>query len=409
MGNRANCEERGASAAAVVAGGNRGGSSRDSPLLHMFGGLLAGGTSTLLLYPMDLLKVRLQVNETYNPATRSSQFITEFVTLTNAYDKVLKERPKRGLLSIVPRRFIKYTAVYNGLGPSLMGNGLTWGGYFFTYESVKDRILNYKRRSGSRGDAELNSADYMAAACASGTIMVLMTNPIWLVKTRIQLQLPAQDCASPPSSSGVSRHRNYTGIVDGILRIVKEEGALSLYKGVVPALILVSHGVVQFGVYENMKKAFPSICKRKPNEALSVSERLQDSSGYLMMGAASKMVASTLTYPVQVVKTRIQQRSVSFEIVPSSAASNSAPGSTSVNSSGSSTTTAAAARGGGNIVEVWRSYTSVASTFKKIYAKEGFTGFFKGCLANSLRVAPNAAITFVVYEMFMDLCNLRRS
>ena len=35
--------------------------------------------------------------------------------------------------------------------------------------------------------------------------------------------------------------------------------------------------------------------------------------------------------------------------------------------------------------------------------KEGVAGFFKGSLANAARVAPNAAIVFVVYESCMDL------
>jgi solute carrier family 25 folate transporter 32 len=370
--------------------------SRFAPL---YAGLSAGCTSTFLLYPLELIKVRMQVNETYKAGSRSSQFFTELRTLVNNFEA--SSGRKQGIWGLS-----KYRALYNGLTPSLVGNGVSWGGYFFVYEGVKERLLEYKRKNAalhsSSTDVHLESLDFMASACVSGTIMVLMTNPIWLVKTRIQLQLPTTSLSSgsgPTSSASAGSvaagsapvgcsNRNYSGILDGVQQIVKEEGLLALYKGVGPALMLVSHGVVQFAVYENLKKAFPSYSKRKEGASVSVAEKLIDSSGYLAMGAASKMIASTLTYPIQVIKSRLQQRNVTFEIIQTDQSSLKTH-----NNANPPT---------GKVVEVSRNYTSVLSTVKRIYANEGFPGFFKGCIANGARVAPNAAITFVVYETIVD-------
>jgi solute carrier family 25 (mitochondrial folate transporter), member 32 len=47
-------------------------------------------------------------------------------------------------------------------------------------------------------------------------------------------------------------------------------------------------------------------------------------------------------------------------------------------------------------------YRSMTSTIQKIYQQEGIAGFFKGCATNAVRVAPGAAITFVVYEEVSD-------
>ena len=47
-------------------------------------------------------------------------------------------------------------------------------------------------------------------------------------------------------------------------------------------------------------------------------------------------------------------------------------------------------------------YTSMAKAAHRMWQAEGLTGFFKGCLPNAVRVAPNAAITFVVYETIME-------
>jgi len=362
--------------------------------LPLAAGLSAGCTSTFLLYPLELIKVRMQVNETYKAGSRSSQFLTELRTLVNNFEGGAGHSGG-GIKGIR-----KYRALYNGLTPSLVGNGVSWGGYFFVYEGVKQKLLEYKRSrvsfDGAGSDVNLGSVDYMASASVSGTIMVLMTNPIWLVKTRIQLQLPSAPSGVPSHSTGSSAtgvapratsYKNYSGILDGVQRIVKEEGILALYKGVGPALMLVSHGVVQFAVYENLKKAFPSYSKKKARGSVSVTERLVDSSGFLTMGAVSKMIASTLTYPIQVIKSRLQQRDVTFEIIQS-------------NSSGK--TPQNQGKTAGRVVEVSRNYTSVLSTVKRIYANEGIPGFFKGCITNGLRVAPNAAITFVVYESVVD-------
>ena len=80
---------------------------------------------------------------------------------------------------------------------------------------------------------------------------------------------------------------------------------MAFYKGSVPALMLVSHGGIQFMTYEFMKGHFSSYVgngKRNDVERRSkggtadgiqgkgtIRERLRDSLGYLVMGAMSKL------------------------------------------------------------------------------------------------------------------------
>ncbi|GMH59797.1 hypothetical protein TrLO_g3446 [Triparma laevis f. longispina] len=336
-----------------------------SSLTPFYAGLLAGCTSTALLYPLELIKVRMQVNESYSARGLSSQFYTEFKTLLR-----IGGGRKAGIM--------RFRGLYNGLFPSLIGNGVSWGGYFYVYEKTKSFLLSTKPTDlPNHPPPNLTTPEYMAAAAASGAFMVMCTNPIWLIKTRIQLQIP--------SEGGKGGERNYTGVVDAGIQIIKNEGFLALYKGVVPALALVSHGVVQFSVYENLKKAFPSYASKKKStdKNLPPTLRLIDSIGYLSFGACSKIIASTITYPVQVVKSRLQQRQDhAFEIVR----------------------TKEGIMEGGELKKVRRNYSSVLGTVKSIYRGEGVTGFFKGSIANGVRVAPNAAVTFLVYEGVCDFC-----
>ena len=75
---------------------------------------------------------------------------------------------------------------------------------------------------------------------------------------------------------------------------------LGLYKGLIPALLLTSHGAIQFAVYEylkNMSATFRSSSSDSQPAVVSMA-----------FGGVSKIVAATLTYPYQVVKARLQQR-----------------------------------------------------------------------------------------------------
>lgn len=57
----------------------------------------------------------------------------------------------------------------------------------------------------------------------------------------------------------------------------------------------------------------------------------------------------------------------------------------------------------GEVRVVKREYGGLVTTVKSMFLKEGgIRPFFSGALPNALRVAPGAAITFLVYEAVMD-------
>lgn len=44
-------------------------------------------------------------------------------------------------------------------------------------------------------------------------------------------------------------------------------------------------------------------------------------------------------------------------------------------------------------------YKGVVDCVKKVFQKDGFPGFYRGCATNLLRTTPSAVITFTSYEM----------
>ncbi len=92
-------------------------------------------------------------------------------------------------------------------------------------------------------------------ACLPVNLQVcLLTNPIWLVKTRLQLQrlpltgaAPAAAAAAAGGRPAAAATQLYNGFLDALVRIGREEGLRGYYKGLGPSLVLVS-GATDTGV-----------------------------------------------------------------------------------------------------------------------------------------------------------------
>lgn len=228
----------------------------------------------------------------------------------------------------------------SGMLPASIAATVSWGGYFYFYEGCKTRWLNSVRaRDGPT--AELSHTQVLLSGIEAGSMMVLITNPLWLIKTRLQLQGSAAPIvvAVPgtavstgsvvAATSATTAQRHYSGLVDAVSCIVREEGVRGLYRGLLPALFLTSHGAVQFVTYEFLKKKVHMMGWSTRRGGSSSSSNSGSGSGsrtpgggggkdhldipvYLTaaLGFMSKLVAATTTYPYQVVKSRLQQREV---------------------------------------------------------------------------------------------------
>ena len=228
-------------------------------------------------------------------------------------------------------------ALYRGFTPNAIGNTVSWAVYFFWYNNLKT-ILH-----GLHPTSPLTSLDYLVSSTASGILTATLTNPIWVLKTRF---------LTTPASSPLA----YRSLAHGVWSILKEErGWKGFYRGLVPSLAGVSHGGVQFVVYEKLKEWRRGSAGR--GELTNWD--------YLGFSAVAKGVAGVVTYPYQVVRTRLQN----YE---------AGEGSYVGDRSGRK----------GRLREV----------VKGIWEREGGRGFYKGLGTNLVRVLPSAMVTFVVYE-----------
>ncbi|EFJ06132.1 hypothetical protein SELMODRAFT_46825, partial [Selaginella moellendorffii] len=268
-----------------------------------------GAISATFVCPLDVVKTRLQVHKAPVPDQAVAKGGGVIV---------------RSLAVIFQNEGV--AGMYRGLSPTIFALLPNWAVYFTAYEQMKGYL---ERRDGSP-DKKLSPGEHMIAAVVAGSATNIATNPLWVVKTRLQTQ---------QVKSGIAP---YAGTFSSLVRIGREEGLRGLYSGLVPALVGVSHVAVQFPVYEHLK------------------ERLADSGtlGVIGASAASKMIASTVTYPHEVVRSRLQEQ--------------------------------------GNSANP--RYSGVVDCVQKIWKQEGIRGYYRGCATNLMRTTPAAVITFTSFE-----------
>ena len=84
-----------------------------------------------------------------------------------------------------------------------------------SYNTIKTWI------QGGNTTQALGPALHMLAASEAGILTLLMTNPIWVVKTRLCLQYD--------NVKDTNCDKRYRGMVDGLMKIYKNEGVRGLY------------------------------------------------------------------------------------------------------------------------------------------------------------------------------------
>ena len=93
-----------------------------------------------------------------------------YTSIMQSFRVVLREEGFRGL--------------YQGMTPALLAAAGSWGGYFYFYESSKTRKLAGKASK----DEKLQTFDHLTSGVEAGVILVMLFNPLWVMKTRLALQ-----------------------------------------------------------------------------------------------------------------------------------------------------------------------------------------------------------------------------
>jgi len=187
-----------------------------------------------------------------------------------------------------------FFGLYSGLNSSLLGIAITNGVYYYFYESSKGVII--RSRSGSKSKA-LSTLEAMLAGFIAGSATSVISNPVWVIQTAQTVR--GMDAST--AEAGAPPPQRRPGVFATATRLLQTGGPAVFFRGLGPALVLVVNPVLQYTVFEQLKNALVNH-RRKTGR---VNQLLTDWD-FFMLGAISKLVATGITYPYIVVKSRLQ-------------------------------------------------------------------------------------------------------
>ncbi|XP_027336075.1 peroxisomal nicotinamide adenine dinucleotide carrier [Abrus precatorius] len=261
-------------------------------LINGLAGAGGGIIAQLITYPLQTVNTRQQTERDPNKDKRSQG------TLERMCQVVKDEGWER---------------LYGGLMPSLVGTAASQGVYYYFYQIFRNKAeaAALQQKKMGIGDGSVGMLSSLLVAALSGCVNVLLTNPIWVVVTRMQTH--RKDLNGTPSSQGllVVPEQPIISAVEPlpygtshvIQEIYDEAGIWGFWKGVLPTLIMVSNPSIQFMLYEAMLAKL-----RKRRDSSKKGSNGVTALEIFLLGALAKLGATVVTYPLLVVKARLQAR-----------------------------------------------------------------------------------------------------
>ncbi|GAA95278.1 uncharacterized protein L969DRAFT_84990 [Mixia osmundae IAM 14324] len=274
-------------------------------------GGIAGATGATAVYPIDLVKTRMQ--------NQRSKVVGELL-YKNSLDCVRKVYKNEG-----------FAGFYRGLPPQLIGVA--------PEKAIKLTMNDLVRRKTK--DPETGKVPLiweLVAGATAGASQVVFTNPLEIVKIRLQMQGEA------------AKTRGAENIKRGALHIIRQLGLIGLYKGSSACLLRdVPFSAIYFTGYSHLKSDI--FHEGRDGKKLGFGETLAAAS-------IAGMPSAYLTTPADVIKTRLQSEARKGE----------------------------------------STYKGLMDAGTKIFQEEGARALFKGGPARVLRSSPQFGVTLVAYE-----------
>ncbi|KAJ1570868.1 hypothetical protein NDA11_005027 [Ustilago hordei] len=326
-------------------------------ITYFLAGGAAGATSRTVVSPLERLKIIMQVQ----PQTSSTTSSTSSGPAKTS--KAASKRAYNGVWTGLVKMWKE-----EGFAGFMRGNGINClriapysAVQFTTYEMCKTYLRNEET-------GELDVIRKLTAGAVAGVASVVSTYPLDLVRSRISIasanmyneaRSEATQAVKKASQQVLreqiaARQKAFPGIWQMTSKVYREEGGLrGLYRGCVPTSIGVAPYVaLNFYFYEAARKRITPLDGSEPSPLMK-----------LACGALAGSISQTLTYPLDVLRRRMQVAGMKD-----------------------------------SQEKLGYKDKNAINAIQNIIKAEGVTGLYRGLLPNLLKVAPSIGTSFVTYE-----------
>lgn len=267
---------------------------------NAFSGAIGGAVGTLLVFPLDLVTTRLQVqekllleqqhaaNEEPSPEQQQQQQLYKGV-----WDAAVRIYREEGV-----------TAFYNGALQDTLSTMISAFFYFYAYEMLRSARVRQRARASTRGraPASLGVVEELAIGSLAGIFCKFFTAPLNNIVTRKQT---AALVAGPSEGSKAAESSASTSAAQVARDIYAERGVLGFWAGFQATILLSVNPSLTYYFFQMLKVVFIRGRGLTPQER----QRRRDNPTkwqLFIFSASAKTVASLLTYPLILVKTQMQ-------------------------------------------------------------------------------------------------------
>lgn len=294
--------------------------AQSKPLNQVFSYLswvhaVSGATGSVIamsaFYPLDTVRSRLQLEEPERRKALSTWAVLKQLIAEEGF-----------------------STLYRGIVPVLESLCISNFVYFYTFHSMK--------ALRTAADVAPSALSDLLLGSLAGVVNVFSTTPFWVVNTRLKMKGLGHRIKDNTA--------NYDNLIDGLIYIGRTEGAKGLWAGALPSLLLVTNPAIQFMVYESLKRRLTADGGRNTSAVT-----------FFAIGAVAKAIATVLTYPLQVIQTKLRHGNTdkSLDLPPD---------------------------------------TDMLQMLLVILKKQGLAGLFRGLEAKLLQTVLTAALMFMTYE-----------
>ncbi|TSN03371.1 Solute carrier family 25 member 36-A [Bagarius yarrelli] len=338
--------------------------SRRDTLVHLFAGGCGGTVGAILTCPLEVVKTRLQSSSITLYISSVQLSTVNGATMT----RVATPGPLHCLKMILEKEGPR--SLFRGLGPNLVGVAPSRAIYFAAYSTSKERMNSILEPDSTQV--------HMVSAGMAGFTAITATNPIWLIKTRLQLDAR-------------NRGEKRMSALQCVQRVYQTDGLRGFYRGMSASYAGISETVIHFVVYESIKRRLlEAKAATRMNQESKTKREAFDFVFMMMAAATSKTCATCIAYPhgeERCVHTHTHTHthtrgivlelcnSVSYEVVRT------------------------------RLREEGTKYRSFLQTVSMVFREEGYKALYRGLTTHLVRQIPNTAIMMATYELVVYLFN----